>query len=77
MTIRNGKDKSAKEIVRLFRVWYLTNCKQGDKRSGFYCGITNDPETRKTTHEREDHGGKEIVTMFAVGNTNKPIGDSP
>ncbi len=72
MIIRNGKDKSAKELVRLFRVWYLTNCKQGDKRSGFYCGITNDPETRKTTHEREDHGGKEIemIVVYECDSVN-------
>lgn len=64
MTIRNGRNIDAKTIVEFMRLWYISNREANDNRNKFYCGITNDPETRKDTHEREDHDGKEIEKML-------------
>lgn len=46
------------------RIWYVSNRETNDNRIKFYCGITNDPETRKDTHEREDHDGREVEKML-------------
>ena len=64
MTIRNGRNIDAKTIAEFMRLWYISNRETNDNRKIFYCGITNDPETRKGTHEREDHDGEEIEKML-------------
>lgn len=75
MTIRNGKDMDAKTIARMMRIWYLSKMKIGDRKSRFYCGITNDPQTRMSTHEREDHEGREIekVVVYECDSVNIAI----
>lgn len=73
MTRRNGKNIDAKTIAELMCVWYANNRDTDDNRKKFYCGITNDPETRKDTHKREDHGGREIEKMLVYECDNVDI----
>lgn len=73
MTRRNGKNFDANTIAELMRFWYVSNRETDDNRNQFYCGITNDPETRKDTHEREDHDGREIVKMLVYECENVDI----
>ncbi len=37
--------------VAILKAWYESNKKDSDKKTDFYCGITNDFDERKSQHE--------------------------
>lgn len=49
-------------------LWKIINKirKDGENPDDFYCGITNDIVSRKSSHESQDYGGKEIKRVIAV-----------
>jgi len=57
---------SVDSIVDTLIDWYNAKKNFFDEESDFYCGITNDPDERKTQHESQDHGGRIITKMLAV-----------
>ncbi len=57
---------SATSIVAFLKAWYEANRTASDKKPDFYCGITKDPDTRKTQHESQDHGDKIIEKIVAI-----------
>lgn len=56
------KDSIKRELIE----WFRNNKAASETRSNYYCGITKDPDDRKTQHESKDHDGKEIKKMIAV-----------
>ena len=57
---------AVKSVVDTLKDWYNENKGYFDDESDFYCGITNDPETRKSQHENQDHDGRTITRMIAI-----------
>ena len=59
--------------VAILKAWYESNKKDSDKKTDFYCGITNDFDERKSQHESQDHNGKAISNYKTIDCKKKNI----
>lgn len=72
--VNMAKGKTAKEVFEYLKNQYLFNCKTGDSRKNFYCGITYDVDLRMLQHEDDDK--KEIKHCVAyLCDTNEIAAD--
>ena len=71
--IYDAKGMTAEKIADLLYVWYLSIfCGNGTKYD-YYCGITNDPETRIRDHVSNDYNGKKIEDIIVYQCDNVDI----
>lgn len=71
--IVDGHDCDADDIGEYLKEVYEEVKCEFETQEDFYCGITNDIVTRKSTHEREDYDGDEIGKVFVVKCKSKAI----
>lgn len=62
----DGTKYSEDTIARALWKVISTIKKDSENPDDFYCGITNDIVSRKSSHESQDYGGKEIKRIYAV-----------
>lgn len=61
------KGRIADEIVFYLRQWFICNAIASEQIPNlYYCGITNDVDSRIASHKNEDYNGKEIKTLIAI-----------
>lgn len=61
------KGRTADEIVFYLHQWFICNSITSEQIPNlYYCGITNDVDSRIATHKCEDHNGKDIKTLVAI-----------
>lgn len=69
----DGRNCDTDDIVEYLKEVYEQEKFGYETQEDFYCGITNDIVTRKSTHEREDYDGDEIGKVFVVKCKSKAI----